>query len=50
LTIPVSGCRYANNENYEKALLDFIEALKHNPNHQNANEYLKQTLLAHSKK
>ncbi|XP_062576579.1 tetratricopeptide repeat protein 14-like [Saccostrea cucullata] len=40
------GALYANNESYTKAMEDFEEALKINPNHQNAKKYMYETLLA----
>lgn len=46
---PVSTSRYANNENYNKAISDFGKAVKLNPRHQNAMDYLTQTLLAYAR-
>ncbi|XP_065224276.1 tetratricopeptide repeat protein 14 homolog isoform X2 [Planococcus citri] len=40
------GALYANSSNYEKAIIDFENALKFNPNHQNAKKYLGDTLVA----
>lgn len=50
IKVPVcTCCRYANNENYPKALEDFQQALKLNPKHQNAADYFIQTLHAYAR-
>ncbi|KAK6167220.1 hypothetical protein SNE40_021308 [Patella caerulea] len=43
------GALYANNECYSRAIEDFDEALKDNPQHTNAMMYLIETLLAQGK-
>ncbi len=40
------GALYANNNSLDKAVADFNEALKIDPNHRNANKYLSETLCA----
>lgn len=37
--------RYANNESYERAVEDFTEALKFDPEHVNAKKYKVETLV-----
>lgn len=43
------GALYANNESFNRAIDDFEDALKANPNHVNARKYLHDTLLAFGK-
>lgn len=42
--------RYANSESFSKAIEDFENALKYEPNHVNALKYLLQVLVAYAKK
>ena len=42
--------RYANSESFSKAVEDFENALKYEPNHVNALKYLLQVLVAYAKK
>jgi len=43
------GALYANKENFKKAIKDFEDALSSNPNHNNARNYLLETLLTFGK-